>query len=191
MSVLSEKKPSSKGSVITFFSYKGGVGRSMALVNIAVLLAREGNKVLTVDWDLEAPGLEQYFKSTKNCDLSGSEEKMPGVTDLLLEKDRKNGVTWRDCLIRAIFEGGELDIITAGRRDSEYQRNLRDLDWEVLYTDGSIGEFLDDFREDIKEEYDFILIDSRTGITDIGDVCTVIMPDLLVTLFTSNYQNIY
>src|SRR5215475_15535291 len=48
-------------SVVTFYSYKGGVGRSMALANIAVLLARVGKRVLIVDWDLEAPGLDRYF----------------------------------------------------------------------------------------------------------------------------------
>lgn len=49
------------GSIITSYSYKGGVGRSMALANVSVLLARQGLRVLSVDWDLEAPGLERYF----------------------------------------------------------------------------------------------------------------------------------
>src|SRR5947207_7956161 len=49
------------GQVITFYSYKGGVGRSMALANVAVLLAKWGKKVLVVDWDLEAPGVEHFF----------------------------------------------------------------------------------------------------------------------------------
>jgi hypothetical protein len=48
-------------TIVTFYSYKGGVGRSMALANIAILLARRGLSVLAVDWDLEAPGLENYF----------------------------------------------------------------------------------------------------------------------------------
>ena len=47
--------------VYTFYSYKGGVGRSMALANVAALLARAGHRVLAIDWDLEAPGLERYF----------------------------------------------------------------------------------------------------------------------------------
>src|SRR5215467_8868015 len=51
------------GSIITFYSYKGGVGRSMALANVAVLLARRRKTVLAVDWDLEAPGLPRYFLS--------------------------------------------------------------------------------------------------------------------------------
>ncbi len=51
-----------RGYVYTFYSYKGGVGRSMALANVAALLARWGKKVLIVDWDLEAPGIEKYFE---------------------------------------------------------------------------------------------------------------------------------
>ena len=49
-------------TVTTFYSYKGGTGRTMALANVAVLLARrrEGD-VLVVDWDLEAPGLHRFF----------------------------------------------------------------------------------------------------------------------------------
>jgi MinD-like ATPase involved in chromosome partitioning or flagellar assembly len=47
--------------IITFYSYKGGVGRSMALANVADLMARSGLRVLIVDFDLEAPGLEHFF----------------------------------------------------------------------------------------------------------------------------------
>src|SRR5215468_7238933 len=40
--------------VITFYSYKGGVGRTMALANVAYRLANtHGLKVIAVDWDLE------------------------------------------------------------------------------------------------------------------------------------------
>jgi len=37
------------GTTITFYSYKGGVGRSMALANVAAVLALEGKRVLVVD----------------------------------------------------------------------------------------------------------------------------------------------
>lgn len=48
--------------IVTFYSYKGGVGRTFALANVAVLLAKRGKRVLLMDWDLEAPGLHRYFK---------------------------------------------------------------------------------------------------------------------------------
>jgi Novel STAND NTPase 1 len=47
--------------ICTFYSFKGGVGRSMALANVADILAKQGLSVLMIDFDLEAPGLEQYF----------------------------------------------------------------------------------------------------------------------------------
>src|SRR5271166_3342097 len=50
------------GEIVTFYSYKGGTGRTMALANIAWLLACNGYRVLAIDWDLEAPGLHRFFK---------------------------------------------------------------------------------------------------------------------------------
>jgi MinD-like ATPase involved in chromosome partitioning or flagellar assembly len=47
--------------VVTFYSFKGGVGRTMALVNVAHVLARSGLRVLIVDFDLEAPGMTHFF----------------------------------------------------------------------------------------------------------------------------------
>ena len=58
---------SSQGQIITFYSFKGGTGRTMVLVNTACLLAeRQRNAakgVLMIDWDLEAPGLHRYFRN--------------------------------------------------------------------------------------------------------------------------------
>ena len=49
------------GRVVTFYSYKGGTGRSMAVANAAWILATNGKRVLVIDWDLEAPGMHRYF----------------------------------------------------------------------------------------------------------------------------------
>src|SRR5687768_15714452 len=50
------------GEIVTFYSYKGGTGRSMMLANVAWILASNGLRVLVIDWDLEAPGLHRYFR---------------------------------------------------------------------------------------------------------------------------------
>ena len=69
--------------IITFYSYKGGVGRSMALVNVAEILADVGYDVILCDFDLEAPGLERYV--TDDLDLMQRLRASQGVIDLLEE----------------------------------------------------------------------------------------------------------
>ena len=89
--------------VVTFYSYKGGVGRTMALVNVAVMLARLRRRVLVVDFDLEAPGLPSYqvFRGA-NCSrgvvdyvtsyrLTG---EPPLVSDFITECDIDGAPIW-------------------------------------------------------------------------------------------------
>ncbi len=62
------------GQIFTFYSYKGGTGRSMALANVGCLLARRGgnqtqNRVLLVDWDLEAPDFIAFFSRDYTLDI--------------------------------------------------------------------------------------------------------------------------
>ena len=76
----------SNGKIITFYSYKGGTGRSMALANVAWILAHAGNKVLAIDWDLEAPGLHRYFYPFFiDKDLTDSEGIIDFVNNYTLE----------------------------------------------------------------------------------------------------------
>ncbi len=70
------------GRIITFYSYKGGTGRTMALSNVAWILAANGHRVLTVDWDLESPGLHKFFRPFLDSDKIVS---TPGVIELITE----------------------------------------------------------------------------------------------------------
>src|ERR1022692_2646862 len=79
---------SSKGRIVTFYSYKGGTGRSMALANVAWVLASNGRRVLVIDWDLEAPGLHRYFApflSDKELSGYGSQGLMDFVIDFAVK----------------------------------------------------------------------------------------------------------
>jgi MinD-like ATPase involved in chromosome partitioning or flagellar assembly/tetratricopeptide (TPR) repeat protein len=48
--------------VITFYSFKGGVGRTQLLLNVACTVAARGKNVALVDMDIHAPGLS-FMKS--------------------------------------------------------------------------------------------------------------------------------
>lgn len=170
------------GKVVTFYSYKGGVGRSFTLANVAVLLARWGHRVLTVDWDLEAPGLHHYFAPVLHAAPGG------GVVDLAY--DFLDGEYWpTDHVARLKIEDGNLALLAAGRQDDAYTGRVQGIDWEDLYRRG-FAEFLERCRTAWTESYDFVLIDSRTGISDIGGICTAHLPDRLVVVFTANAQSV-
>ena len=103
-------------SIVTFYAYKGGVGRSMALANVAVLLARRGLRVLAVDWDLEAPGLERYF-SYFRMDATNA-----GLLRMFIDATHDSQLTYRDYLW-AIDAGtnNPIALLPSGReQDSEY-----------------------------------------------------------------------
>jgi cellulose biosynthesis protein BcsQ/nucleotide-binding universal stress UspA family protein len=181
------------GKIITFFSYKGGVGRSMALANVGVLLAQWGHRVLMVDWDLEAPGLENFLR--RYADLEQVLEKR-GVLDLLI-RDPKDAAEvaertdWADFVTPIALTPslpGTLHLMSAGRRDTEYYQKVRGLDIQTLYSSKAGGHFIETLRDSWRETYDFVLVDSRTGVTDIGGICTVQLPDLLVLVFTATEQ---
>src|SRR5690348_4558156 len=72
----------STGKVVTFYSFKGGVGRTMALANVAFLAAHNGNKVLVMDWDLEAPGLAYYFRGLHDAPHARALKGTPGVLNM-------------------------------------------------------------------------------------------------------------
>ena len=61
-----------QGRIVTFYSYKGGTGRTMALANLAWILASNGKRVLAVDWDLESPGLHKFFHPFLDRDVMSS-----------------------------------------------------------------------------------------------------------------------
>jgi cellulose biosynthesis protein BcsQ len=198
---------SAPGKIITFYSYKGGTGRSMALANVAWVLASRGRRVLTVDWDLEAPGLHRYYYPfLADKELTTSE----GIIDLMinfecealtpLEEGQTLAQDWykphADILpyvasLKWEFPGkGTLDFIPAGQQGDYYSSRVTSFNWQNFYDNLGGGVFLEAVKERMREEYDYILIDSRTGVSDASGICTVQMPDALVVCFTLNHQGI-
>ncbi len=62
------------------------------------------------------------------------------------------------------------------------------MDYGSFYEENGGGDFLEEMRAYWINAYDIVLIDSRTGLTDSGGVCSIQMPDAVVMLFTATDQ---
>ncbi|GAA2327321.1 FxSxx-COOH system tetratricopeptide repeat protein [Dactylosporangium salmoneum] len=192
------------GRIVTFYSYKGGTGRTMALANVAWILASRGFRVLAVDWDLEAPALHRYFRPFLEDDFARTTE---GVIDLvrdcanamLDEPSELDGPDWyldytrvEDYATRLQwdFGGGYLEIVSAGRQDEAYAQRVRSFDWRAFFKRLRGATLLRAVAEDMRANYDFVLIDSGAGISETAGLCTLTLPDTVVNCFRLNLQGI-
>ncbi|MER7270388.1 FxSxx-COOH system tetratricopeptide repeat protein [Micromonospora carbonacea] len=192
------------GRIVTFYSYKGGTGRSMALANVAWILASNGKRVLVVDWDLEAPGLHRYFHPFLPDKEASS---TPGLMDMLwnyatavMDSAQTRHDRWRESYadvlehvvsLRWPFEhGGVIDLLTAGAQDRSYATRVSSFDWGNFYDRLHGGSFVEEMKRSMRGHYDYVLVDSRTGLNDTSGICTVQIPDTLVMCFTMSSQSI-
>lgn len=181
--------------VVTFYSFKGGVGRTTLATNIAMRLAEHEQRVLLVDFDLEAPGLS-YMADLRP---PANAERPRGVAGCLVDSWRaRESADYRRYLYDLEGFPGRFAIMPAGAIDSP--RFAEDLD--ALHHDEILNlskpdddaaaalTLLADLREQWASDFDYVLIDSRTGFSDIGGVCTRVLPDLVVTVLSLNSQGI-
>ena len=190
--------------IYTFYSYKGGVGRSMALVNVAELMYRAGRKVIMVDWDLEAPGLEKFYP-----DLSDQVLMSPGIIDLLLSykeraaryrPDSSDPLFSPDAVQSHLIDmhpdasaAGKLWLLPAGRRAGEqfvdYANRVKTFDWQDFYQNWEGEVYFEWLRRRLNDLADAVLIDSRTGVTEMGGVCAYQLADTVAMFCSANEQN--
>lgn len=191
------------GEVITFYSFKGGTGRTMALANVAWILASQGKRVLMVDWDLDSPGLHKFFHPFLDANLY---DATTGIVDMISNFARAATHTvaragdWHLDFARVLPhaislswsfpEEGALDIISTGQLGRTYSTVLSGFNWDNFYYRLGGGLLFAAMRDDMRRNYDFTLIDSRTGLSDMAGICTVRFPDTVVNCFTLSDQSI-
>ena len=151
-------------TVVAFYSFKGGVGRTTAAAITALKLARRGQRVALVDFDIEAPGLHTLLDSPPKA----------GLVDFLVERRIDENTPFDVERFVGLVDdekvrtgGGALHVVPAGVMDEHYLSKMGRVD--LADTDAPPLENL------IRELYDalgveIVILDARTGITDIGGV---------------------
>jgi tetratricopeptide (TPR) repeat protein len=253
------ERPSSV--LTTFYSFKGGVGRTQSLYNVAARLTAVRRKVLMVDVDLEAPGLSITLDEERRRSKEGFAEIAAALLDDLktafaeqedLEYLQALKARYSARIQRALHEleppmppknedlaerlqremdvqipaEGSLSLLSVGRVGSDYTQQVAQLPLAEAYDDGldaanqavakSLVEdfqtpvnrdrlhtrghvFATLFRELLRtatvpdrrdETFDHVLIDSRSGLADVGGLCLLGLAETRVVLTGLNEQNV-
>lgn len=177
-----------KPAVVTFYSFKGGIGRTTSLAAVSLVLARSGFRVAMVDLDLEAPGLATLF-------FQGNDSQA-GVMDYLVEKPlhgdsytvRENVLTLADPVW--VAGGNPIRLLPAGTVDRNYLEKLSRLDFQHQ-TSTKIQQTMKTLLTEISDTYgplDFIFLDSRAGFHDLGGLAITRMSHAVVILGNESRQ---
>ncbi|MCL2442650.1 MAG: AAA family ATPase [Treponema sp.] len=175
---------------INFYSYKGGVGRTTLASQIARILSALGKKVVIADFDFDAPSipsvfdkditeiegglleLAQYFYRNKvweNIEFSKNYYKSELKRYINTIPNTLNGNNEND--------PGCICILPSGCVNNNYWNDITSDEWmRFLATPPkekrSFAYFILEILKPILEEekFDYLLIDSRSGITHYGEI---------------------
>jgi WD40 repeat protein/uncharacterized protein YjbI with pentapeptide repeats len=173
--------------IVTFYSYKGGVGRSLLAANIGVLTARRG-KTLLWDLDIEAPGLHNI------PGLTPSKPVKEGFFEWMISWQKSGKASNKadfSKLVKLACQTPERDrlfILPAYGDNKDFAGLFQSIRWDdflVRDLDSGLALFrgiLDAFG---KAGFETVLLDSRTGITDIGGLLAALLPH--ATVLAGNY----
>jgi hypothetical protein len=182
---------------LAFYSYKGGVGRSLLLANAARFLVTLGKGVVALDFDFEAPGLHYKLGGEVGRKLNLS--KSGGVVPYLLATSTgADSTSLKEHLVDVSFGQevkGWLRLMPAGPApDRAYWSALRALGERLRFDDPSGSGLLAvlDLQARIEEELnpDYLLVDARTGVTEIGALATTVLADIVLCLFAANLESL-
>ncbi len=185
-----ERQPDAPPRVV-FYGLKGGVGRSTALAMLAYSLAREGKRVLLLDFDLESPGLSGLL-------LPADRVASFGLVDWFIE----DAVHPDDSVLNDLVSDsplaenttGHIRVAAAmGQGESAYLAKLARVYADVP-TPAGPQRFSQRMERLVKaleerERPDVVLIDSRAGLHDLAAISIASLADLALLFATDSEQN--
>lgn len=174
-----------KSKVVSFYSYKGGVGRTVILIQTAYLLASKGKRVAIIDLDIEAPSFNDIFEN----DISNNN----GMINYLYNKLYNIKSEEDESIVKFVSKlntnvSGEVYVIPAGKISLKYIKMLELLKEKRIYE----NEYISEFIEELEKQYnvDYVLIDSRTGLNNWGALSISNISDELFLCAYPNKENV-
>lgn len=157
--------------VISFANFKGGVGKTSTTALVGYNLAKQGHKVLMIDFDAQANLTSLILKTSNN-----EEDGIITIETSLMTAINEN-LSPRDVTLKI---NDNLSLIPNAVDFSVYARFLeRNFETEIEKV-----AFFKKFIEPIREEYDFIFIDVPPTLSLLNDSAFYACDYIIVVLQT-------
>lgn len=206
--------------IVTFYSYKGGVGRTTTLAAFAAYYAMHERKtVVIIDGDWEAPGMTNFFGITPELSspqTNGTEVEatsQSGVVEYFLDRAflGREGIMLENYIIKIsdeytsiipnssegqvyLMPAGQLSSVpvTAVSSNTHLDHYLEALARLNISGTEQMEEQFGQLLEHLETELkpDVILLDSRTGFNDIFANIGLAFSSMIVGFFASDKQTL-
>ncbi|MBE9126882.1 ParA family protein [Coleofasciculus sp. LEGE 07092] len=154
--------------VIAVYHNKGGVGKTTTVVNLAAAIRKRGKRVLIVDLDSQAnttfaTGLIQF-----------DDEVFDDIKDsnILHVLQSEEFYTIEEIARQSQFNNPELDVVPSHIDLMQYENELNQLDYSRL--------ILIDKLEDVKDNYDVVLIDTPPSLNLYARIALIAADYLII-----------
>jgi len=151
--------------IITLHSYKGGTGKTLLAVNLAMIYASRGKRVCLLDMDLRAPSLSYTFKNNKRYWVNDYLNKLCEIDNVL-----------NDCTPNYVKEGKLFVGLANPATEAIREMTAKNRKWEME----ALGRIINLKKSLIdKGHFDYVIIDSSPGL-QYSSINAVVTADLVL-----------
>lgn len=137
-------------------------------------------------YDAARPGLLEYFEACRE-QLDTLARSCPGLDHAERARLVLEAIDW-EAYVERVDQSRTLYLMRAGCFDDSYGERADRMDWDGLFAACPV--LFRAFADHLARHFRHVLIDCRGGRSAAVSVCTTLLPDRLVGLFTPNARSL-
>jgi MinD-like ATPase involved in chromosome partitioning or flagellar assembly len=161
--------------IVAFHSYKGGTGKTLLSVNLAIIFAKMGKRVCIFDLDFRAPSLHSIFKNGSNYWVSDYLNKACGIEKVLTE-----------CNIEGVPNGKLLVGLANPSTEAIREMESKDRTWEIEAL-GRLFSLKTSLLSDM--HFDYVFFDASPGL-NYSSINAIVCADVVLVVASTDKSDV-